>query len=209
MVKSFKETLLSLVIVFFQWLIFLTCIKSYRGEKIDEKPCVILFWHGRLALMPFAFRHFRIKDKKAYVMISHHKDGQRIANIIKFYDLNSVRGSTFKGAKQAIKESFKILDEKNDLVITPDGPRGPFHSISDGAVLIALKKNVKIRLLNYESSNFWQFKSWDKMILPKPFSRIVYRLSEPLDISGLEKEQAKQLIQKEFKKIYQLDSFKE
>lgn len=207
--KSFKIAFLTRLVFILQWLIFLSCFKSYRGKKLDEKPYVILFWHGKLALMPFAFRYFKFKNKKAYVMISHHRDGEKIAKIIEFYGLKKVRGSTYKGATNALRAAFKVLDEKDDIVITPDGPRGPYHSISDGSVLLAKKKNVKIRLLNYEASRFWEFKSWDKMILPKPFSRIVYSLSEPLDISNLDKEEAKKLILNEFERIYKMDSFKE
>lgn len=209
MEKSFKIAFLTRLAFILQWLIFLSCFKSYRGEKLDEKPYVILFWHGKLALMPFAFRYFKFKNKKAYVMISHHKDGERIAKIIEFYGLKKIRGSTSKGSINALRFAFKVLDEKDDIVITPDGPRGPYHSISDGSVLLAKKKNVKIRLLNYEASRFWEFKSWDKMILPKPFSRIIYSLSEPLDVSNLDKEEAKKLIFDEFEKIYKMDSFKE
>lgn len=207
--KSFKIAFLTRLVFILQWLIFLSCFKSYRGKKLDEKPYVILFWHGKLALMPFAFRYFKFKNKKAYVMISHHRDGEKIAKIIEFYGLKKVRGSTYKGATNALRAAFKVLDEKDDIVITPDGPRGPYHSISDGSVLLAKKKNVKIRLLNYEASRFWEFKTWDKMILPKPFSRIVYSLSEPLDISNLDKEEAKKLILNEFERIYKMDSFKE
>lgn len=207
--KSFKIAFLTRLVFILQWLIFLSCFKSYRGKKLDEKPYVILFWHGKLALMPFAFRYFKFKNKKVYVMISHHRDGEKIAKIIEFYGLKKVRGSTYKGATNALRAAFKVLDEKDDIVITPDGPRGPYHSISDGSVLLAKKKNVKIRLLNYEASRFWEFKSWDKMILPKPFSRIVYSLSEPLDISNLDKEEAKKLILNEFERIYKMDSFKE
>ncbi len=209
MAKSFKFICLTRAVFLLQWFIFLTCFKTYRGEKVDAKPCVVLFWHGRLALMPFAFRHFRLKEKRAFVMISHHKDGDYIAKIIEFYGLNSVRGSTSRGASGALKAAFKVLDENDDIIITPDGPRGPYRSISDGAILLAQKKNVKIRILNYEASRFWQFKSWDKMILPKPFSRVVYSLSEPLDIANLSKDEAKQFLQKEFEKISKSDGFKE
>ena len=189
-----------------QWIIFLTCKKTYKGKKVDQNPCVILFWHGRLALMPFAFKKFGLKGKKAYVMISHHKDGELIANNIKLYGLNSIRGSSSKGNIEVLKSAFKVLDEKNDVVITPDGPRGPYHSIADGAVLIAQKKNVKIRILNYEASSFWEFKSWDKMILPKPFSKINYSFSNYIDISSLKKEEAKKKLIKEFDKIYTMDN---
>ena len=134
-------------------------------------------------------------------MISHHNDGELIARLIHLYGLNVIRGSTFRGASTALRSAFKVLEQKDDIVITPDGPRGPRHSISDGAILIAQKKNVKIRIANYEASRFWEFKSWDKMILPKPFSRLIYSLSEPFDVSNLEKDEAKVLIKKEFEKF--------
>lgn len=189
-----------------QWLIFLSCKKKYKGEKIDHKPYVILFWHGKLALMPFAFKHYRQKDKKAYVMISHHKDGEQIAKIIKLFSLNTVRGSTSKGASAALRAAFKVLEQNDDIILTPDGPRGPYHSISDGSIVLAQKKGLKIRILNYEASRFWEFKSWDKMILPKPFSKITYSLSEPLDILSLDKEKAKEFLIEQFNKISLADS---
>ncbi|MDO4674242.1 lysophospholipid acyltransferase family protein [Campylobacter sp.] len=207
--KSFKKKILLYSVFILQWLIFLTCLKKYLGEKIDDAPNVILFWHGRLALMPFAFRHFGTKNKRAYVMISHHKDGENIARLIKFYGLDAVRGSTFRGANAALKAAFKVLEARDDIVITPDGPRGPYHSIADGAIVLAQKKGVKIRILNYEASRFWEFKSWDRMILPKPFSRIVYSLSEPLSVANLDKEEAKAFLWKEFEKIYRRDNFKD
>lgn len=209
MENLFKNVVLVRLVFILQWIIFLTCKKTYKGEKSDRNSCVILFWHGRLALMPFAFRKFGLKGKKAYVMISHHKDGELIAKNIKLYGLDTIRGSSSKGKVNVLKKAFKVLDEKDDVVITPDGPRGPYHSIADGAILLAQKKNVKIRILNYEASSFWKFSSWDQMILPKPFSKITYSFSEPFDIANLTKEQAKDFIKVEFDKISKADGFKE
>ncbi|WP_173788120.1 lysophospholipid acyltransferase family protein [Campylobacter lari] len=205
MAKSFKINLLAFGIFLLQWLIFLTCRKVYLGQKLPKRSCVILFWHGRLALMPFAYRKMGIKGKKAYVMISHHKDGEIIARNIAFFGLDALRGSTSKGALALLKQSFKILDQGDDVIITPDGPRGPYHSVSDGSVMIALKKNTPLFLLNYEASSFWEFKSWDKMILPKPFSKITYRLSEEIKIQNLNLEEAKVLIKEKFDMISQID----
>ena len=207
--KSFKIYCITYIVFILQWLIFLSCKKKYKGGKIDHKPYVILFWHGKLALMPFAFKHYRQKDKKAYVMISYHKDGEQIAKIIKLFSLNAVRGSTSKGASTALRAAFKVLEQNDDIILTPDGPKGPYHSISDGSIVLAQKKGLKIRILNYEASRFWEFKSWDKMILPKPFSKITYSLSEPLDILSLDKEKAKEFLMEHFDKISLADQFKE
>ncbi|TEY02709.1 lysophospholipid acyltransferase family protein [Campylobacter sp. US33a] len=206
--KSFKYSFLAFGIYILQWLIFLTCKKEYLGQKLDDTPFVILFWHGRLALMPFAFRYFEKKGKKAYVMISHHKDGDLIAKNIEFFKINTIRGSSSKGAISALREAFKVLDKKDDVVITPDGPRGPYHGIADGCIALAQKCKVKILLLNYEASAYWEFKSWDRMILPKPFSKIVYRISEPIEVENLDIDEAKKRIQINFDMMYQMDGFK-
>ncbi|KGI56229.1 lysophospholipid acyltransferase family protein [Campylobacter sp. MIT 97-5078] len=205
--KRFKTAFLARMLFYLQWLLFFTCKKSYIGQRLEHKPFVILFWHGRLALMPFAFRHFEHKQKKAFVVISQHKDGELIAQNIELFGINTIRGSSSKGGVNVLRKAFKVLEQKDDVVITPDGPRGPFRSISDGSVLIAQKKNLPIVLLNYEASRYWEFKSWDKMILPKPFSRIRYRISDPIDIKNLELSEAKQIISEKFAIITKEDSF--
>ncbi|NDJ26523.1 GTP-binding protein [Campylobacter sp. MIT 12-8780] len=205
--KQFKIAFLARVLFCLQWLLFLTCKKSYIGQRLEYKPFVILFWHGRLALMPFAFRYFEHKQKKAFVVISQHKDGELITQNIELFGINTIRGSSSKGGANVLRKAFKVLEQNDDVVITPDGPRGPFRSISDGSVLIAQKKNLPIVLLNYEASRYWEFKSWDKMILPKPFSRIRYRISDPIDIKNLELNEAKQIISEKFAIITKEDSF--
>ena len=195
------------ILWFIQWTLFLTCRKIYEGQAVLDKPCVLLFFHGRLALMPFIFRKFWQGKKRAFVMISQHEDGELITQNIENFGIDTVRGSTFKGATEVIRSAFRVLDLGDDVAITPDGPRGPYRSISDGSVAIAKKKKVPILLLNYEASNFWEFKSWDKMILPKPFSTIKYRISEPLFIENLDKNEAKAKIQENFAIISKMDSF--
>ena len=154
----------------------------------------MLFWHGRLALMSFAYVHWwkngQNPQRRAKVIISDHKDGEIIA----------IRGSSSKGAVKALAQSFRELKSGTDVIITPDGPRGPYHSIADGAVVIAQKQNAQIQILNYEASKFWQLKSWDKMIIPKPFSEISYTLSPPFSVTDMALEAARELIKKEMEK---------
>ena len=205
--KSFKIYILIRLIFLLQWFLFLSCKKEFLGEKLDDKSYVFLFWHGKLALMPFIFKKLALGSKKVFVMISEHKDGELIAKNIELFGINSIRGSTYKGASSVLRSSFKVLDEKNCIAITPDGPRGPYHSIADGCVNIAQKKDVDIVILNYEASRYWEFKSWDKMILPKPFSKIRYRILQPFSLKNLEKDEAKKIIKEKFDMISTKDSF--
>lgn len=180
------------------WVIFLTCKKNFSNTNLTNKPCVVLFWHGRIALMSFAYRHWWRKawqDKRqGKVIISDHKDGEIIARVIKFFKIGTIRGSSSKSGAKALIYALREIKNGCDVIITPDGPRGPFHSVADGAVAIAQMQNTTIQVLNYEADKFWQFRSWDKMILPKPFSTINFTLSEPFSVSGLELEDAKKLI---------------
>ena len=134
--------------------------------------------------------------KSAKVIISDPKDGELITQVIAHFGIGAVRGSTSKNAVKALVGALRELKNGSDLIITPDGPRGPRHSVSDGCVTIPQKSGADIQILDYTASRFWQFGSWDGMILPKPFSTVTYTLSEPFSVAGLEMNEAKGLIAK-------------
>ena len=86
---------------------------------------------------------------------------------------------------------LKKLREGFDIALTPDGPKGPRHSVADGIVAMAKKSNVKIVTFNYRADRYWQLGSWDRFIIPKPFSTIEFFASEPFSINHLSDEEAK------------------
>jgi len=179
------------------WCIFLTCRVKFTPTKLPEKPCVVVFWHGRLAMMSFAYRRWWLRDfgkRRAKVIISDHKDGEIITRVISHFGIGAIRGSSFKGGARALMGAIKEIKNGTDVIITPDGPRGPLHSVADGAVILAQRLNLDIYALNYEASSFWKFRSWDEMVLPKPFSRINYSLSAPLSLTGLSLDAGKEAI---------------
>lgn len=180
------------------WCIFLTCRVKFTPTKLPEKPCVVVFWHGRLAMMSFAYRRWWLRDfgskRRAKVIISDHKDGEIIMRVISHFGIGAIRGSSFKGGARALMGAIKEIKNGTDVIITPDGPRGPLHSVADGAVILAQRLNLDIYALNYEASSFWKFRSWDEMVLPKPFSRINYSLSAPLNLTGLSLDAGKEAI---------------
>lgn len=180
------------------WCIFLTCRVKFTPTKLPEKPCVVVFWHGRLAMMSFAYRRWWLRDfgskRRAKVIISDHKDGEIITRVISHFGIGAIRGSSFKGGARALMGAIKEIKNGTDIIITPDGPRGPLHSVADGAVILAQWLNLDIYALNYEASSFWKFRSWDEMVLPKPFSRINYSLSAPLNLTGLDLDAGKEAI---------------
>lgn len=175
-------------------LIYLTCKKEFKlASNYPTEPFIVAFWHGELLMQPFLYKKFRGRHKIS-VMISEHFDGEIIARIISFFGFSTVRGSSSKGGARVLIEAIKTLKEGEDIAITPDGPRGPRHSVADGIVALAQKTNSKIVVFNYQATNFWQLKSWDKFVVPKPFSKITFFADKVLDISQMNGEEAKEFI---------------
>lgn len=198
MKDKIKSFLLLRVIPFilqlFVRFIYLTNKKVFHHAKIDEsEPIVVAFWHGELLMQPFNYQRLR-PNSLVKAMISNHKDGEAITRIVEFLGIGSIRGSSSKGGAKALISTIKELKAGNDIAITPDGPRGPRFSIADGIVAISQKSKAKIVVFNCRPTKYWQMKSWDKFIVPKPFGTIEFFIQEPLDISSLDMEEAKKLI---------------
>ena len=193
--KSFLITnvipfILQLVVRF----IYITNKKVFYHPKINEDEShVVAFWHGELLMQSFNYQKLK-PNNKVSAMISQHKDGETLARTVEYLGIHSLRGSSSRGAAKVLISAIKEIKCGNDIAITPDGPRGPRYSVADGIVAISKKTNAKILVFNCKPSKYWQFKSWDKFIVPKPFGTLEFFIQEPLDISGLEMEEAKKLI---------------
>jgi len=96
--------------------------------------------------------------------------------------------------------AIKELKNGVDVAITPDGPRGPRHSVANGIVAIAQKTRCDILIFNCVPTSYWQFNSWDKFVIPKPFGTINFYISEPFNVVDMEMEEAKNLIKEKMLK---------
>jgi hypothetical protein len=141
-----------------------------RGEGV-----IVVFWHNRLLMCPFAYM-----GKDMNVLISGHGDGELIANVMKGFGFHRVRGSSSKGGAAAIRELVQLVRKNSDLAITPDGPRGPAEVVKQGVAHVARTTGRPILPLSFASSRSKRFNSWDRFLLPYPFSRGVFVWGEPL-----------------------------
>lgn len=177
-------------------LLYLSCKKRYHlPKKVPNSPFLVAFWHGEILMNPFMYKKI-MKDVKMSLMISDHFDGEMIAKSVSYFGFDTIRGSSTRGGIKALKESFKKIDLGHSIAITPDGPKGPRHSIADGIISIAQKKELQIVAFSYIASSKWVMNSWDKFIIPKPFSTIDFYASEPFSLEGLGKEEAKEEIKR-------------
>ena len=165
----------------------------HAPETLGDEPFIMACWHGELLMIPYAYVRYK-KNPKVKLLISEHFDGNLIAKTLSFFNFEAIRGSSTRGGAKALIQSIKELKSGYDLGITPDGPKGPRHNVSDGIIVMAQKAKVKITLVEIKPSAFWQLGSWDKFVIPKPFGTIHYYISEEIDISDLEFEEARTLI---------------
>lgn len=154
---------------------------------------VFAFWHGDLLMLPYLYYRLR-KSPKINLMISEHFDGEIIANTMHYFGLGAIRGSTRRGAAKVLIQALKSLSEGYDIGITPDGPKGPRHEMNDGVVVMAQKRQAKVMVLQCVPSSYWQLSSWDRFTIPKPFSTLDFYASEPIDLEGMELEEAKVVV---------------
>ena len=153
---------------------------------------IYVTWHGGLFIAPQVYRYLKT-SRQASAIVSDHFDGQLVATTLSFFGIRPLRGSTSKGASRVLREAFKSLKNDEDVLISPDGPRGPRHTMNDGAIALALKSKLPIFILSFQTPKYWQLKSWDKFVIPKPFSKVdVYM--ETLSLDGMQLEEAKSYI---------------
>ncbi len=116
------------------------------------------------------------------VMISSHRDGELITRIVERLGFRTARGSSSRGGSQALREMLRSAKETRGLVVTPDGPRGPAYSIAPGVLFVAGATGRPLIATGFAASRAWRAGSWDRMILPKPFSKVVIAYAEDLEV---------------------------
>lgn len=150
------------------------------GVSLDAQN-IYAFWHGRMLMLP---RWYRTREKRPlYMLISQHGDGRLIAFAIKLLGIQSVAGSSSRRGVAATLELMRRLEEGASIGITPDGPKGPRHVCKKGVVTLAQQAGITVQPVSYSVEDRWIIPSWDKMIVPRPFSRGVVVFGEPLHIS--------------------------
>ena len=177
-------------------LLALTNKKVYHSScDLSETTFIMACWHGELLMIPYAYLHYK-KQPHVKLLISEHFDGNLIAKTLAFFGFETIRGSSTRGGVKALIESIKSLKNGYDIGITPDGPKGPRHHVHDGIVHMAKKAKVEIVLVEIVAQKSWQLASWDKFVIPKPFGRLDYYISHPINVKDMQMEEARAFIQK-------------
>ena len=145
-------------------------------------------WHNRLLMMPLVLKRF-FPQRQGAALISASRDGGWIAALVQRIGFDVVRGSSSRQGAIAMLQLTDVLAGGRDVVITPDGPRGPVYVLGPGIVLLAQKSGAPVLPLHLEYSSCWRVKSWDRFILPRPFSKVRVILGPPHQVAATSSEQ--------------------
>jgi hypothetical protein len=138
-------------------------------------PAVFAFWHEFLPLMPamvlVARRLPQYRRLAVYTLVSHHRDGRFIGDVIGRFNIKPVSGSTSRGGAAGLRNLLRILANGDMIGITPDGPRGPPRTAAPGVAQLAALASVPIIPCAARTSWRIVLSTWDRMPVPLPFGR--------------------------------------
>ena len=190
-IAGFKLTqlLISLLGSLYVLFVYKTSTIDLKNRKNIDKlfkkkeSFIYAFWHDQLLICPLTWQsEFEIK-----VLISKHRDGDIIARLISKLGFKAIRGSTHKSGKTknkggltSARQMIKSLKNGISIGISPDGPKGPRHKVSDGILSISRLSNSSILPVGIGFKKKWVLNTWDKFIIPKPFNQITIIWGEPL-----------------------------
>ncbi len=140
----------------------------------NKDPLVIFLWHNRLFLAGEWHNRFQ-KQKTCYGLISASKDGSWLETFYGWAGIRPVRGSQNRRGSQAIRELVRVVRGGNNAGITPDGSRGPMYEAKAGALAVARLTKSPLLLLSFEFTACLRLNSWDRFVIPYPFSRVIVR----------------------------------
>ena len=162
--------------------------RTYRYRLVDtqneqqvldaHKSVVYASWHQRF----FPGITFFATRQSIAIMISQSRDGEMIARVVDILGWRSVRGSSSKGGVRALKEIRSLTRQGIHIAHIVDGPQGPFGVIKPGLITIAQFAGSPIVPVIMSAERRWVFNSWDRFMIPKPFSRIFIRFAPPISV---------------------------
>lgn len=144
----------------------------------DGTPFIACFWHGRMLMIPNAWKY----DARMSILISHHRDGVFISRTLAHLGIGTIAGSSSRGGGGALVNMVRALKRGEYMGITPDGPRGPRMRAAPGATAAARLSGAVLLPVSYSAARRRVLNSWDRFVVPLPFSRGIIRLGTAIEV---------------------------
>jgi Kdo2-lipid IVA 3' secondary acyltransferase len=167
------------------WRFRITNAAPWRELRLRRQPFIFAFWHG--TMLPLVWTH---RGEGVPVVISEHRDGEIIARIVEKFGFKTIRGSSSRGAARALMGIVRELEHGSEVAVTPDGPRGPARRFASGALVAAQRVGVPIVGVGVVASHAWRLNSWDRFMIPKPFSRVHVAYTLPTNVAATSAREA-------------------
>jgi len=129
---------------------------------------IFCFWHQ--CVIPCSVYYRRTG---ATILISRSFDGELITRILELFGFHAVRGSSSRGAREGLLGLKHVIESGRPAIFTADGPRGPIYQTKMGPIKLAQTTGARIGAFHLQPERAWVMRSWDRFLVPKPFTRIV------------------------------------
>ncbi len=146
-------------------------------------PVIYALWHNRFFTVPPAWRRLCGKSRQSVALTSASLDGTVVARAMAVFGLGAIRGSSSRRGVAALVGMKRALRDGFDVCITPDGPRGPRYVFHPGMVQLAATTGTVIIPIHVRFSSAWRVRTWDRFVIPKPFSRVQVIFDQPLTVA--------------------------
>jgi lysophospholipid acyltransferase (LPLAT)-like uncharacterized protein len=157
---------------------FVRCVREGEENLLQYRragtPTICVFWHGQM----LSLAHFHRNEAFA-VLSSTHRDSEFLARVLRRLGFDLVRGSSTRGGIGALRGLIRAVRGGKDLALTPDGPKGPLHIFKPGALVAAQQTGAPIVPVGVGADRAWYLPSWDRFMIPKPFSTVRIRYNHP------------------------------
>lgn len=166
------------------WLVRLLYLSTRKqmvgGERMREMNArggnyVIAFWHSRLLMMRFVY-----EGPGIHVLVSAHRDGEIVSGMLAKLGAPSVRGSSRRGGARALVQMARLLEQGRDLGTAADGPRGPVGVVKPGTAWLCARTGRPVVPAAFSASRALRLRTWDRLLIPRPFSRAFWVAGEPI-----------------------------
>ncbi|MHB8217198.1 MAG: lysophospholipid acyltransferase family protein [Candidatus Sulfotelmatobacter sp.] len=180
-----QRIILRIIIAVGYWFIRLigptlrVCVSREEGaqETVDQRPLIVSFWHACMIPATYVCRDIGVR-----VMSSNSYDGEYMGRIIRKFGFVAVKGSSTRNAVRALLGLRRALHEGWTVAFTLDGPRGPRRKVKPGPVALARSSGVPLSAFHMAVDSAWVLNSWDRLIIPKPFSRVLMRFGKLIPV---------------------------
>lgn len=188
---TWRQRLALIVIPRVMWALIGLVGRTWRFEVIAEDgvrpvvygqqagPEIYCFWHQCVLPCTMYFRR-----SHAVILISRSFDGELITRILRMFGFGAVRGSSSRNAKEGLLGLKDVIESGRTAIFTADGPRGPIYRTKMGPIKLAQITGAPIGAFHLEPEHAWVMRSWDRFLVPKPFTRIVVSWAQWTRVPG-------------------------